>query len=59
MIFAIKFKKYMANASVLGIIISKLSYWQKLYLIILLKIDKNSKLSFYCTILLLDLVVYI
>lgn len=37
----------MANISIFSIFIYKPSYWQKLGLIVLLKIDKNLKISFY------------
>ena len=59
MIFAIEFKKCVANISIFGIIIGKLCYKKKLYLIILLKVDKNSEVDFYYTILPLSLAVYL
>ena len=58
-IFAIELEKYIANASIFGIIIDKLSYLKELSLVILFKIDKNLKISFYYAILFLDLAVYL
>ena len=55
----VKLKKYIANISIFDIIISKYYYKKKLYLIILFKINKNTKISFYCTILFLNLAVYL
>ena len=59
MISAIKLKKRMAGASVFGIIVNKLYYGKKLCLIILLKIDKNLEIGFYCTILPLNLATHL
>lgn len=42
----------MVNAYIFYIFMSKLGYQQELYLVILVKINKNSKVSFYNTILL-------
>ena len=55
MIFAIELKRYMINANIFGIIIGKLDYKKKPYLIILFKVNKDSKISFYYTILFLGL----
>ena len=41
----------MAGACVFGVVINKLSRWLNLDLIVLLKIDKSFKISFYGTIL--------
>ena len=41
----------MANVGILGIIVGKLRYRKKPYPIILLKVDKSSKISFHYTIL--------
>ena len=57
MIFAIYFEKCIADIDIYGIIIGKLCYKKKLCLIILLKVDKNLKVSFYCTILSLSLTI--
>ena len=37
----------MAGASIFGIIIGKLRHGKKLYLVILLKVDKNLDIGFY------------
>ena len=58
MIFILELKKYVASASIFNIIISKFYYKKKLYLIILFKIDKSLKISFYYTILSFDLAIY-
>ena len=47
----------MASACILGVIISKLGYWQELCLIILLEIDKCLEVDFHCTILIFGLAV--
>ena len=57
MISAVELKKGMAGASTFGIIIDKLCYKKKLCPIILLEIDKNLEVSFYYTILSLNLAV--
>ena len=55
----IKLKKCITGISIFGIIVSKLCQIKKLCLVILLKIDKNSKVSFYHAILLSRLTVYL
>ena len=57
MISTVKLKKYIAGVSIFGIIISKLCYRKKLYLVILFEINKDSKVSFYYTILSFDLII--
>ena len=57
MIFAVKFKRYIADTDILGIIISKLCYKKKLCTIILFKVDKSLKFGFYYTILPLNIVI--
>lgn len=57
MIITIKFKKDIANICVFYIIISKFGYYQKFNPVILLKIDKNLKVNFYNTILLIYLAI--
>ena len=57
MIFAIKLKKCVVDASILIIIIGKLCYKKKSCRIILLKIDKDSEIGFYYTILLFSLAI--
>ena len=44
-------KQYIANTNIFGFIISKFSYQQKVYLVILFKISKNLKVYSYYTIL--------
>lgn len=51
MIFAYKFKKHIAHNSILDIVVSKLCYKKKPYLIILFEVDKSSKICFYYAIL--------
>ena len=53
----IKFEWVVTGAGILGIIVSKLNYWQQLYLIVLLLINKYSKVYFYCYILSLCLAI--
>ena len=57
MISIIELKRCIANANIFGIIISKLYHKKKLYLIILLEINKNLEISFYYTILPFNLAV--
>ena len=59
MIFAIELKKCVASTGIFGVIIGKLYYEKKPYLIILLKVDKNLEVSFYYAILLFGLIVYL
>ena len=54
-----KLKKGVANASILGIIVNKLRYKKKLYLIILFEVDKCVKVCFYNAILILGLTIYL
>ena len=51
MIAAIQLKQVIAGVYFLNIVIYKLSYWQKFKLILLFKINKNSKVSLYNTVL--------
>ena len=57
MISAIELKKYVVGAGIFDIVVSKLHHGKKLCLIILLKLDKNSKVCFHHTILPLNLAV--
>ena len=57
MISAIKLKRCIASAGILGIIVSKLRHGKKSCPIILLEIDKGSEVGFYCTILPFNLAV--
>ena len=56
-IFTIKLKKYVIYTDIFGIIVNKLYYRKNLYLIILFKVDKNLKKTFYCAFLLLSLAI--
>ena len=49
----------MINTNIFGIIIGKLYYKKKLYLIILFKINKNLKINFYYIILFLGLAIHL
>ena len=55
MILAVQLKKYILGTSIFSIIMHKLSYWQEFYLAILLKVEQNIEIYFYCTILIFDL----
>lgn len=57
MIAAVQLKKNITSTGILGIIIYKLSYQQEPSPIIPLKINKDSKISFYSAILLFYLAV--
>ena len=57
MIFAVKLKKYVVNASIFNIIIGKFYYKKKLCPVILFKINKNSKISFHYIILPFGLII--
>ena len=50
MIFAVKLKKIMTDASIFGIIVGKLRHEKEPCSIILLKVDKSLEVGFYCTI---------
>ena len=57
MVSAIELKRRVTGACILGIVISKLSHRKKLFPVILFKVDKGSKVNFYCTISSLGLAV--
>ena len=57
MISAIELEKCVADAGILGIIVSELCHGKKSCLIILLKVDKGSEVGFHRTILPLNLAV--
>ena len=59
MIFVIKFKGYMTNIDIFGIIIDKFYHKKKPCLIILLKVDKDLKVNVHYTILHLSLIVHL
>lgn len=43
----VQLKRCVADAGIFRIIIAKFSYWKKLCPVVLLKVDKSSKVSFY------------
>ena len=57
MISLIELKKYVTNANILSIIISKFCHRNKPYQFILLEINKNLKIGFYYIILPFNLAV--
>ena len=57
MISTIQVEKYLPNNYIFSVIICKVSYWQKLYLIFLLKVDKNLEIHFYYTIFIFGLLI--
>ena len=57
MVSAIEFKRHVANASILGIIVGEFCYEKKLYLVILFEVNKNLKVGFYYTILFFGLTI--
>ena len=59
MVLAVQLKRLIAGACIFSIIISKLTNWQKLCLVILFKVDKSSKVSFYYTVLTFGLAIYL
>ena len=59
MIFAIKFKKYVIGTSIFGIVVDKLCNRKKPCLVILFKIDKDSKVGFHHIILSFSLTVHL
>lgn len=52
-----KLKKHIVNIYILDVIIIKLCYWKKPYLVILLIVDKILKISIYIIILFFSLTV--
>ena len=55
MIFIVFFEKFIANTDIFSIIEYKISYWQKLYLVIYVEVCKNLEVTFYCSILIYSL----
>ena len=51
MISAIELKRCVAGAGILGIVVRKFCHGKKPCPIILLEVDKNLEVGFYCTIL--------
>ena len=58
-IYTVKFKRYMIISNIFDIIISKFSYHKKICPVILLKVNKSLKISFYYIILFLSLAIYL
>ena len=58
-VVAVQLKRDITSAGVFSIVIGEFSYWKEPYLVVLFKVDKSSKVSFYDTILPLDLTVYL
>ena len=59
MISAIELEKYVANISIFDNIVGKFCYKKKSYPIILLKVDRDLEIDFYCAILLFGLTIYL
>ena len=59
MIFVVELKRYMASASIFGVIIGKFNYEKKLCLVILFEVNKGSKVGFYYIILPFGLIIYL
>lgn len=57
MVVAVQFKKHVSNSCIFYIIIHKLNHWQEPCLVIMLKVDKNLKVHFYCAILMFGLTI--
>lgn len=57
MVAKIELKRRMASAYILIIVISKLGHWQKSCLIVLLKVDKSSKIGFNDVVLMFCLTI--
>ena len=57
MISAIELEKCVADAGILGIVVSELRHRKKPCPIILLEVDKSSKVGFHCTILPFGLII--
>ena len=49
----------MTSVYIFDISISRFSYLKKLFLVILLKMNKNSKVAFYCNIFSFGLIIYL
>ena len=54
MIAIVEFEKFVLNIDIFNIVIYKVSYNKKHYLMILLKFEKNLGINFYSTILTLS-----
>ena len=58
-ISAVKLEKYVTNAGIIDIIIHKLYYKKKFYSIILFKVNKSLKISYYHATLPFSLAIYL
>ena len=54
---AVEFKRYIAGAGILGIIICKFSHWQEVCPVILILVHKGSEVFLYCAVLSLYLAI--
>ena len=59
MISTVELEKRVAGASILGIVVGKLRYGKKPYLIILLEVEKDLEEGFYHTILPFSLAIHL
>ena len=57
MIAVVQLKRRMTSAGIFGIVVRKFSHWQQYCPVILLEIDKGSKIGLHGTVLLLGLAV--
>lgn len=57
MIFAVQLKRCMINASIFGIVISKLSLVKESSLVVLFEVNKSIKIGLFTTILTLGLAI--
>lgn len=48
MIIAVELREYVTGTCILDVIIYKFRYWQEFCPMVLLPIDKNMQISFYC-----------
>ena len=59
MVAAVQFKWCMTGARIFSVVIYKLSYWQELCPIILLEVDKSSKIGLHGAVLSFCLTIYL
>ena len=53
----VEFERYMTHTGIFEVVVGKLNYWEEPCPVILLPIYKNTKISFYGTVLLFCLIV--
>ena len=53
----VEFKKLVASASILGIVVCKFSHWQEACPVILLQVHKGFEVYFHCAVLSLSLAI--